>query len=259
MKYSFSTMAMPGMALEDVVKVAKEYGFDGVDLRVRDKDGDINENITSEELAKIKELFSDGLEISSLLCYNRMLGAERKDDDEEGIAASILNCIRIAETLNVKIIRIFSGRLTNEDDVLFMAKILNRVFEKHTSDVLVLIQNHRNCGVTCAHGELMKQHVKDKRFGIILSPDHEALAGNDIYAECAKVLDITKQFYIADVNTDNKLCLIGEGVVDFNKVLKMLTDTGYDGYITLKWEKCWHPELADYDVAFKSFKDYFKL
>ena len=105
----------------------------------------------------------------------------------------------------------------------------------------------------------MKKHVKDERFGIILSPDHEALAGNDIYAECANVLDITKQFYVADINEDNKLCLIGEGIVDFNRVVKMLADTGYDGYITLKWEKCWHPELADYDVAFKSFKDYFQL
>ena len=259
MKYSFSTMAMPGMPLEEVVKVAREWGFDGIDLRVRNEGGDISEDITSEELSKIKELFKDDLEISSLLCYNRMLGAERKEDDEEGIAASILNCIRIAETLNVKIIRIFSGRLVAEDDVLFMSKILNKVFEKHTSDVLVLIQNHRNCGVTCAHGALMKQHVKDERFGIILSPEHEALAGNDIYAECATVLDITKQFYIADVDKDNKLCLIGDGIVDFNRVLKMLTDTGYDGYITLKWEKCWHPELPDYDVAFKSFKDYFKL
>ena len=255
MKYSFTTMATPGMSLEDVVKTAKEYGFDGVDLRVRDNDGDINENITAEELAKIKELFADGPEISSLLCYNLMLGK----GSEEEIANSILNCIRIAETLKVKIIRIFSGRLTTEEDVLTMSRILNKVFEKHTSDILVLIQNHRNCGVTCAHGELMKQHVKDKRFGIILSPDHEALAGNDMYEETKKVLDITKQFYVADVTEEGKLCLIGDGIVDFNKIVKMLTDVGYDGYITLKWEKCWHKELPEYDVAFKSFKDYFKI
>lgn len=48
MKYTFSTMATPGMGLKEVVEIAKKYNFDGVDIRVRDKDGDINENMTNE-------------------------------------------------------------------------------------------------------------------------------------------------------------------------------------------------------------------
>jgi fatty-acyl-CoA synthase len=32
-------------------------------------------------------------------------------------------------------------------------------------------------------------------------------------------------------------------------MLHMLGDRGYDGYVSVEWEKRWHPELAEPEIA----------
>ena len=57
-------------------------------LKLSDKDLELNDKMKQQEIEDLN-----------------LAGKQRGEDDEEGIAASILNCIRIAETLNVKIIK----------------------------------------------------------------------------------------------------------------------------------------------------------
>lgn len=37
------------------------------------------------------------------------------------------------------------------------------------------------------------------------------------------------------------LCLIGEGVIPIKEIVKTLESDGYSGYMSLEWEKKWHP------------------
>ena len=37
-------------------------------------------------------------------------------------------------------------------------------------------------------------------------------------------------------------------------IYQLLLDKGYDGYLTLVWEKKWCPEIEESEVAFKNFK-----
>ena len=36
-------------------------------------------------------------------------------------------------------------------------------------------------------------------------------------------------------------------------MLEMLIDGGYEGYITFEWEKRWHNELSEPEIAFPRF------
>lgn len=139
-----------------------------------------------------------------------------------------------------------------------MADVLNKVFASYDEDISLCIQNHRVSGISCEEAVQLKKLISDERFGIILSPEHEYIMGNDYIKEAEKVLDITKVIYIADCDKDGKLCLIGEGVIDFNKVMEMLKNKGFDGNVSLKWEKCWHEELPECEIAFEGFNKYFK-
>ena len=49
------------------------------------------------------------------------------------------------------------------------------------------------------------------------------------------------------------LCRIGAGEVPLAAICRALTDRGYDGYFALEWEKRWHPELPEPDVALTDF------
>jgi sugar phosphate isomerase/epimerase len=48
---------------------------------------------------------------------------------------------------------------------------------------------------------------------------------------------------------DWELVPLGEGEVPVRESLTALHASGYDGWVTLEWEKRWHPELAAPEVA----------
>jgi sugar phosphate isomerase/epimerase len=50
-----------------------------------------------------------------------------------------------------------------------------------------------------------------------------------------------------------KLCLVGEGDIPIKAIVKQLMDDGYDGYFSLEWEKKWHPDLPEAEIAYPGF------
>jgi sugar phosphate isomerase/epimerase len=52
------------------------------------------------------------------------------------------------------------------------------------------------------------------------------------------------------VGDDWELVLLGEGDIPVKEGLRLLQQTGYDGFVSVEWEKKWHPEIAEPEVAF---------
>ena len=50
-----------------------------------------------------------------------------------------------------------------------------------------------------------------------------------------------------------KHTLLGEGKVPTLDILKLLKDDGYDGYLSLEWEKAWIPDLPEPEEAFPQY------
>ena len=50
-----------------------------------------------------------------------------------------------------------------------------------------------------------------------------------------------------------RLCLPGEGDVPLRAAFAALAAAGYDGWFTLEWEKRWHPEIEEPEVALPAF------
>jgi sugar phosphate isomerase/epimerase len=46
-----------------------------------------------------------------------------------------------------------------------------------------------------------------------------------------------------------ELYLLNEGMVPLRETCSALRDSGYDGYLSLEWEKQWHPEIAEPGIA----------
>jgi sugar phosphate isomerase/epimerase len=52
---------------------------------------------------------------------------------------------------------------------------------------------------------------------------------------------------------DGRYCLMGEGDVPVARMLELLRAQGYDGWISLEWEKRWHPEIAEPEEVFPQY------
>ena len=251
MKISFTTMGTPGLNIDEIIEAAREYGFDGIDFRVH-KDGEISEDITIEEANEIKDKLGN-LELPGLLCYNTKI---QQGIDE--MTDSVMKSLEIAEMLGAKSIRLFSGKLTESETMEKFCDALNNIFEKYKGEVEIYIQNHASGGISCAEALEIAKRVKDKRYGFIFSPEQSYLMGEEYLDLVREITPLVKQIYIADVNEENLYCLIGAGVIPFSKIINDMKDAGFDGYITLNWEKCWRDYLPPYQQGFESFLNYFK-
>jgi len=59
--------------------------------------------------------------------------------------------------------------------------------------------------------------------------------------------------HVKDARRDGdgwQLVLLGQGEVPVREVLSTLQRRGYDGWICVEWEKMWHPEIEEREVAF---------
>jgi hypothetical protein len=48
---------------------------------------------------------------------------------------------------------------------------------------------------------------------------------------------------------DWRLVLLGEGEVPVREMLQLLIRGGYDGWVSVEWEKKWHPEIEEPEKA----------
>jgi fatty-acyl-CoA synthase len=73
-------------------------------------------------------------------------------------------------------------------------------------------------------------------------------------AEALKELDgrvINVHLKDARRTTDGwQLVLLGEGDIPVKDGLRLLHDAGYGDFVSVEWEKKWHPEIPDPEVAF---------
>ena len=57
-------------------------------------------------------------------------------------------------------------------------------------------------------------------------------------------------------NNTYEYTLTGKGEVPIDKILRIIEDDKYKGFISFEWEKRWHAELPNPEVALPSFVKY---
>ena len=251
MKTSFTTMATPGLSLDEIIDAAKKYKFDCVDLRVRN-DGEIPADLTDKQADDVKsKLDKAGIKLLSLFCYNDTIKSGK-----ENMEKSILKHIEIAEKIDAVGVRIFSGKIETDEEFEDLCIVLENVLEKYKGNINIFMQNHSSNGLSCKQGINLCDRVKDSRLSFIFSPDECFKTSEEYMDILPEIAKITKQMYIADITKEKKYCLIGDGVIKFKEIIGQMKDNGFDGYLTLKWEKCWCDYLPFYEEGFKSFFRY---
>src|SRR4051812_29927913 len=110
MKFAFSTVSCPTWDFATVASKAKEYGYDGVEIR-----GFLNESILTAanvfltDPAKVKYLFADaGVSIACLASSVVMPGNRRRDDQ---MADDLRQYIDSAADVGCPIVKIFDTQV----------------------------------------------------------------------------------------------------------------------------------------------------
>lgn len=231
--YSFDASLKDGsMNLELLLDFCAEQGFDGVDLTGYYFPG-YPEVPDDAYVYRIKrKAFLLGLDISGTGVRNDFTytdGDKRKAD-----VALVKNWIVSAAKLGAPVIRIFAGKqdttgYTWEQVAEWMVKdITECVSFGREHGVLVAVQNHNDFIKSADQALTILKMVNSPWFGLIL--DTGSFRTGDPYREIAVAAPYAVNWQIKE-----NIFVAGEQVrTDLRKIVKILRDAGYRGYIPIE-------------------------
>lgn len=265
MKLSFTTLSCPDWSWEHIVSEAVRLGYDGIEIRGIEGEMYLPKAkpFLPENLeATLNLLKKQNLEICCLDTSCRFHDSATFDNFiEEGKAS-----IDLAEKLNAPYIRVFGDAIPNlekkEETISKVAKGLDALGQfAENKAVYVLIETH---GDFSSSKDLLQvlEKTTTKSIGVLWDVNHPYKAFDEsfdiTYNRLGKYI---KHVHLKDSIGSGKnarLCMVGEGDLPVLDAINFLKAKKYDGYLSLEWEKKWHPELPEPEIAIDSYIKYLR-
>lgn len=264
MKISFSTLACPNFDWSDIYSMAKDFNFDGIEIRGLGSDifsvkaNPFTEAHLPKTTAKLKQL---GLEIPCLSSGACLKFADRAEENENEIKAYAA----LANKLGASYIRVLAdlepyptGEV-NDEAVAAELKKLVPIAEEY--NVTLLVETNGVYSDTKRLKALLDS-VGSRKVAALWDMHHPYRFNNEKPEET--VLNLGE--YIKYVHTKDSISkdgtieykLMGEGDMPVKEMLEALKGIGYNGYVSLEWVKRWSDNLCDAGVVVPHFAAYMK-
>ena len=157
--------------------------------------------------------------------------------------------LELASEWGAPAVRVFGGARGALDDIARrLEPALGRADEL---GVTVALETHDSFASAALVAELL-QRVPSSSFAALWDLHHPYRVGESPQ-DVLRALEA--RIYLVHVKDARRrddgweLVPLGEGEVPVRESLAALRAAGYDGWLTVEWEKCWHPELAEPEVA----------
>ncbi len=247
---AFSTLAFPSQPLAKVAEFGRQCGYEGIELRLVDGEL-IDPAMPSQERLRVKRDVA-GLPVVAVDTSVRLT--------EEGPVPQIRAFLELASEWEAPAIRVFGGKLPEEEGarrevLLGAAKALEDIVaDAERLGVAVGLETHDSFSASSVVAELLAM-VPSPWVGAVWDSHHPHRVGEtpaDVYANIGQrlVLAQVKDARRSDGEASGwKLVLMGEGEVPVQEMLSVLGSHGYRGAVSVEWEKRWHPEIEEPEVA----------
>jgi sugar phosphate isomerase/epimerase len=243
---AFSTLGCSGLPLAEVVRLAREGGWDGVELRAA-PDEPVHVGLAPDERLEAREtLAAAGVTPLAIASYVEI---DDPEVSQEAVVEETLAHVRLAADLGAPFVRIFPGGPSVDGPAIRLQAIAARL-DEHPG-VAVALETHDSLATGAAVAELLSR-VDHPRLRAIWDVQHPWRAGEAV----ADTLEVLGPFLayvqITDARSldDVTPCLPGTGVLPLREARAELVRRGYDGWISLEWASYWYPEAPPLLAAF---------
>lgn len=288
MKIAGHTMGTPEYTVNEAIKLFHDIGIDGAEIVVQDGyHSGLSTALTDEELASTKQCAEEnGIEICCLTPYNSYFNA-LDEELRQSECAAICKVIDACAYLGAHYIRIYGGnRVAGDNDriperraklVESMRYLGDKAAEK---DVTLVIENHFNtmC-VSAEESASMIKEINHPNVRILYDQANLSFTEKEGYEEAIAIQqDYVAYMHVKDLVfkegvafTSDEVShpeeskrnvytrIVGEGVVAWPEILKLCKEHGYDGWLSMEYERRWHPDdIPDASIGMKKGADYIK-
>jgi sugar phosphate isomerase/epimerase len=243
MKFAFSTIACPKWDFDTIAARAKEYGYDGVEVR-----GFLNEpvlttaNLFLIDAGKLKTTFSDqGLQICCLASPIAMTG-DRKLDSMK--ADDCRRFIDTAAAVGCPLVKVFDTHVKpgqNRGAVsTALANWLSPLGDYAAErNVGIVVENSLSFR-KASEMWLMLEQLNHPAITCCWDVANAALVGESPWISVPVLNSRIGYVQVKDAKlspASASLCKLGEGDVAVKMLLIRLMGVGYGGWVTLEWDK----------------------
>ena len=264
MKISFSTIACPDYSWVDIYSMAKDLGFDGIEIRGMGDDFaaykamPFTEANRPKTMAKLKAL---NIEIPCLSSGCCLKNREREAETIE----ELTEYCKLAQQINAPYIRVLAdleAAPNGEVDDAYVAQQLRKlapIAEEY--DVTLLVETNGVYSDTRRLRALL-DNVGSHKIAALWDMHHPyRFAGESPEQTVANLGERIKYVHTKDsVMEDGKVVykMMGEGDLPIQEMIEALKSIQYTGYISLEWVKLWMPNLLDAGVVFPQYAEFMK-
>ncbi len=252
MKLAYSTLGCPNWSLEQIIAAAQHNGYEGLEIRMLNGeilpptlDKDARDQVRSKSRAA-------GLKI---ICVDTSLRIATQD--AEGKAAQIRDGIAFLEMAaewESPFIRVFGGTPEGtpvSDTIKVSAECLTTLAKRGQElGVTVLLETHDAFSSSATVMDVLNLAPEAGALWDTLHPYRVGEQPSET-AECLgnRCLHVHVKDGRRGANDNWDLKLLGEGEVPIPTILATLHSRNYQGWLSVEWEKKWHPEIEEPEIA----------
>jgi sugar phosphate isomerase/epimerase len=250
LRVAFSTLAFPDATLASAVSLGRRWGYAGVEMRLIDGEL-IDPQMPATARAQVKRtVTAAGLPVVAVDSSIRLT------DEDPGPDLRLY--LELASDWESPLVRVFGGALApdqaeRQEQLRAAARVLEAsVPLARRLGVAVGVETHDDFSASSMVAEVLAM-TDPEWTGAVWDSHHPYRMGEspaDVYANLGRRILLAQ---VKDARRkpdgDWQLVLLGEGEVPVRQMLGLLAADGYQGWISVEWEKRWHPEIAEPEVA----------
>jgi sugar phosphate isomerase/epimerase len=269
---SFSTLGCPDWSFQQIVDFAVQHGYKGIELRGIQRQLDLtkcnefdNSQNRSATVALMKEKGLQFVGLGSSATLHFAEGLER----EKNIAEA-KRFIDLAQQIHCPYIRVFPNNFPKDQDRnatidLIIKGLLELGDYAKETKVGVLMETHGEL-VKSEDLEVIMRSAEHTNVGLVWDVSNMWTVTKEppvqVYKKLKKYIRHTHIKDAKLVEDKIQYALLGQGEVPIFEGIDALSKGGYKGYYSFEWEKLWHPEIEEPEIALadypKVMKKHFK-
>ncbi|GLW99294.1 sugar phosphate isomerase/epimerase family protein [Microtetraspora sp. NBRC 16547] len=245
---AMSTLGLPGTGLAEACRIAVAAGCAGLELRAHPDTG-VHVAMDARERAQAVNLLAEaGLAPLAVAGYTRIADAKPDDEVLERLRAEIV----LAGDLGAPYLRVFPGGDRDEgDDKRAVRRLRAVAAQAMAAGVRLLIETHDSHPTGRDIRRLLAAVGAPEVTGAVWDALHPWRHGEKPADTLAALADHLGYVQIKDAVSaeDTTPVPLGAGGVPLPEIRRLLLDQGYDGWVSLEWERTWYPRVAPVETV----------
>jgi sugar phosphate isomerase/epimerase len=262
---AFSTLGCPAWEWQKILHFAEQHGFAAIELRGLGGKLDLpslplfaGDRI---ELTK-REIRDSKLKIACVSSSANLYFDDPAKRAQE--LADARRFIDLASVLNAPLVRVFGGKAESDRSPVpedaTKARVAAGLYELGAyageRNVTVIIESHDHFTASGTLKDVLRQ-AGSEHVGLLWDAHNTFATSNEDPEFTVKQLGPwIRHTHLKDSSgsgEDRKYVLTGRGNVPVARQIQALRSIGYTGFYCFEWEKLWHPDIDDPDIALADY------